>query len=188
MPRIIGGSARGRRINVPRSRRSRPTSDRAKEGLLGTLEDLVGLARARVADFYAGSGSVGLEMLSRGAAHCLFVESDPRVAEGIRANARLLGLDGAEVLTAKAEAAAHAPPAGWPYDLIFLDPPYQTEVDTVLADLCRNSWLDPSGVLAVNEQPVHRSRTGRTRSRESGRAGTATRPCGTPGTHDGDRS
>lgn len=129
--------------------RSRPTSDRAKEGLLGTLEDLVGLARARVADFYAGSGSVGLEMLSRGAAHCLFVESDPRVAEGIRANARLLGLDGAEVLTAKAEAAAHAPPAGWPYDLIFLDPPYQTEVDTVLADLCRNSWLDPSGVLAV---------------------------------------
>lgn len=134
---------------MPRSMRSRPTSDRAKEGLLGTLEDLVGLARARVADFYAGSGSVGLEMLSRGAAHCLFVESDPRVAEGIRANAQVLDLDGAEVLTAKAEAAAHRPPVGQPYDVIFLDPPYDTEVDGVLADLCRNSWLAGSGVLAV---------------------------------------
>ena len=149
MPRIIGGSARGRRINVPRSMRSRPTSDRAKEGLLGTLEDLVGLARARVADFYAGSGSVGLEMLSRGAVQCLFVESDPRVAEGIRGNARQLGLPGAEVLTARAEAAAHMSPAGPPYDVIFLDPPYEIEVDAVIADLCRNGWLVPGGLLAV---------------------------------------
>ena len=129
--------------------RSRPTSDRAKEGLLGTLEDLVGLARARVADFYAGSGSVGLEMLSRGAAHCLLVESDPRVAEGIRGNARQLGLAGAEVLTARAETVARTPPAGEPYDVIFLDPPYETEVDAVLAELCRNDWLVPGGVLAV---------------------------------------
>ncbi|MGH8834279.1 MAG: 16S rRNA (guanine(966)-N(2))-methyltransferase RsmD [Actinomycetes bacterium] len=149
MPRIIGGLARGRRINVPRSMRSRPTSDRAKEGLLGTLEDLVGLARARVADFYAGSGSVGLEMLSRGAAHCLFVEADPRVAQGVRANATQLGLRGGEVLTARAETVARTPPAGEPYDVIFLDPPYETEVDAVLADLCRNGWLAPGGLLAV---------------------------------------
>ncbi|HKE50015.1 MAG TPA: 16S rRNA (guanine(966)-N(2))-methyltransferase RsmD [Actinomycetes bacterium] len=149
MPRIIGGSAGGRRVNVPRSMRSRPTSDRAKEGLLGTLEDLVGLARARVADFYAGSGSVGLEMLSRGAAHCLFVESDPRVAEGIRRNVRQLGLQGAEVLTARAETTARTAPAAEPYDVIFLDPPYPIEVDAVLADLCRNGWLARDGLLAV---------------------------------------
>jgi 16S rRNA (guanine966-N2)-methyltransferase len=134
---------------VPRSMRSRPTSDRAKEGLLGTLEALVGLARASVADFYAGSGSVGLEMLSRGAAQCLFVESDPRVAEGIRGNATQLGLQGAEVLTARAETAVRTPPVGEPYDVIFLDPPYEFEVDAVLADLCRKGWLAGGGVLAV---------------------------------------
>lgn len=149
MPRIIGGVARGRRINVPRSMRSRPTSDRAKEGLIGTLEDLVGLSGTRVADLYAGSGSVGLEMLSRGAAHCLFIEVDPRVAEGIRNNAAQLGLTGAEVLTARAETAAGGPPAGEQFDVIFLDPPYEAEVDAVLADLCRNGWLAPGGVLAV---------------------------------------
>ncbi len=152
MPRIIGGTARGRQITVPKSMRSRPTSDRAKEGLIGTLEDMAGLSNARVADFYAGTGSVGLEMLSRGAVHCLLVEADPRVADSIRSNAADIGLSGAEIVCAKAEDVATASPRGEPYDVIFLDPPYEThhgQINSVLSDLCQNGWLTSGGLLAV---------------------------------------
>jgi 16S rRNA (guanine966-N2)-methyltransferase len=104
MTRVIAGAAGGRRLAVPPGTGTRPTSDRAKEGLFSTWESLRGtLEGARVLDLYAGSGAVGLEALSRGAAHVLLAEADPRAARTVRENAAAVGLPGAEVRAARAE-------------------------------------------------------------------------------------
>src|SRR5579863_7938639 len=85
--RVIAGEAGGRRLAVPGGRDTRPTSDRAREGLFATISSIVGpLAGARVLDLYAGSGAVGLEALSRGAGHVLLVESGARAGRVIREN------------------------------------------------------------------------------------------------------
>jgi 16S rRNA (guanine966-N2)-methyltransferase len=104
MTRVIAGSAGGRRLSVPAGRDTRPTSDRAREGLFGTIEALHGpLAGANVLDLYAGSGAVGLEALSRGAARALLVEADQRAVKVIRANIAALGLSGATVAADRVE-------------------------------------------------------------------------------------
>jgi len=137
--RVIAGAARGRRLQVPPGDGTRPTSDRAREALFGTLESLLGAwAGLRVLDLYAGSGAVGLEALSRGAAHALMVEADSRAARTLAANVATLGLPGAEVRRGRVErVAAHGLP-GPAYDVVFADPPYDLtddELRTVLADL-----------------------------------------------------
>ena len=87
MTRVIAGFAGGRRLTVPRGRGTRPTSDRAREGLFGTVESILGsLQGVQVMDLYAGSGAVGLEALSRGAACALFVENSAGAVRAIRAN------------------------------------------------------------------------------------------------------
>ena len=139
MTRVIAGAARGRRLQVPPGDGTRPTSDRAREALFGTLESLLGAwAGRRVLDLYAGSGAVGLEALSRGAAHALLVEADARAARTLAANVETLGLAGAEVRRGRVErVAAHGLP-GPAYDVVFADPPYDLtddELRTVLADL-----------------------------------------------------
>ena len=139
MTRVIAGAARGRRLQVPPGDGTRPTSDRAREALFGTLESLLGAwAGLRVLDLYAGSGAVGLEALSRGAAHALMVEADSRAARTLSANVATLGLPGAEVRRGRVErVAAHGLP-GPAYDVVFADPPYDLtddELRTVLADL-----------------------------------------------------
>ena len=139
MTRVIAGAARGRRLQVPPGDSTRPTSDRAREALFGTLESLLGAwAGLRVLDLYAGSGAVGLEALSRGAAHALMVEADSRAARTLAANVATLGLPGAEVRRGRVErVAAHGLP-GPAYDVVFADPPYDLtddELRTVLADL-----------------------------------------------------
>jgi 16S rRNA (guanine966-N2)-methyltransferase len=137
--RVIAGAARGRRLQVPPGDGTRPTSDRAREALFGTLESLLGAwAGRRVLDLYAGSGAVGLEALSRGAAHALLVEADGRAARTLAANVATLGLPGAEVRRGRVErVAAHGLP-GPAYDVVFADPPYDLtddELRAVLADL-----------------------------------------------------
>ena len=139
MTRVIAGAARGRRLQVPPGDGTRPTSDRAREALFGTLESLLGAwAGRRVLDLYAGSGAVGLEALSRGAAHALLVEADARAARTLAANVATLGLAGAEVRRGRVErVAAHGLP-GPAYDVVFADPPYDLtddELRTVVADL-----------------------------------------------------
>ena len=100
MTRVIGGVAGGRRLGVPAGRGTRPTSDRAREGLFGTVLALCGsMDGLRVLDLYAGSGAVGLEALSRGAGHVLFVEADSRAARVIRDNIDAVGLPGGELVT-----------------------------------------------------------------------------------------
>lgn len=101
---MIAGAARGRRLAVPPGRLTRPTSDRAREGLFATLTAIRGpLAGAGVLDLYAGSGAVGLEALSRGAARVLFIEADPRAARVIKENAAVVGLPGGTVVTGRVE-------------------------------------------------------------------------------------
>jgi 16S rRNA (guanine966-N2)-methyltransferase len=150
--RIVGGLAGGRRLAVPPGAGTRPTSDRAREGLFSTLESLGGLAGRRVLDLYAGSGAVGLEALSRGAAHCLLVEADASAARTLRANVALVGLVGAQVMPARVERVVAAAPDGEAYDVVFADPPYtltDAELGAVLDDLARAGWLAPGAVLAV---------------------------------------
>ncbi|MCX4587667.1 MULTISPECIES: 16S rRNA (guanine(966)-N(2))-methyltransferase RsmD [unclassified Streptomyces] len=153
MTRVIAGAAGGRRIAVPPGTGTRPTSDRAREGLFSSWESLLGtLGGIRVADLYAGSGAVGLEALSRGASHALLVEADNRAARIVRENVRALGLPGAEVRTGKAEQIVTGPAPELPYDVVFLDPPYAVTDDDlreILLTLRRQGWLADDALATV---------------------------------------
>ncbi len=140
MTRIVGGSAGGRRITVPAGRVVRPTSERVREALASTLEARLGtFAGLSVLDLYAGSGAVGLELLSRGASSATFVESDLSVVKVLRGNVHDLGLLGASVLHTKAEAVtvpratASAMRFGVAFDIVFIDPPYALDIDPILS-------------------------------------------------------
>ncbi|MEV3993354.1 16S rRNA (guanine(966)-N(2))-methyltransferase RsmD [Streptomyces sp. NPDC049837] len=153
MTRVIAGAAGGRRLAVPPGNGTRPTSDRAREGLFSTWEALLGtLDGIRIADLYAGSGAVGLEALSRGAAHALLVEADQRAARTVRDNVRGLGLPGAEVRTGKAEQIVTGPAPSDPYDIVFLDPPYAVSDDDlgeILLTLRTKGWLADDALVTV---------------------------------------
>ena len=125
----MAGAAKGRPLAAPSGRDTRPTSDRAREGLFSTLATLVDLDGARVLDLYAGSGAVGLEALSRGASHVVLVESDVKAANVIRRNVDAVGLPGARVVVDRVERFL-ASGAGT-YDVVFLDPPYATSDEIV---------------------------------------------------------
>ncbi|MET9536985.1 16S rRNA (guanine(966)-N(2))-methyltransferase RsmD [Streptomyces sp. NPDC006553] len=153
MTRVIAGTAGGRRLAVPPGNGTRPTSDRAREGLFSTWGAFLGtLDGARVADLYAGSGAVGLEALSRGAAHALLVEAEPRAARTIRENIASLGLPGAELRTGKAEQIVTGPAPSGPYDLVFLDPPYAVtdeDLREILLTLRSGGWLADDALVTV---------------------------------------
>jgi 16S rRNA (guanine966-N2)-methyltransferase len=153
--RVIAGEAGGRRLVVPAGRDTRPTSDRAREGLFATIASMVGsLDGARVLDLYAGSGAVGLEALSRGAGHALLVESGARAGRVIRANIEAIGLPGAELVTDRVERVLARGPGQGPYDVVFADPPYALpaeEVTGMLTELADRGWLAP-GALVVLER------------------------------------
>jgi 16S rRNA (guanine966-N2)-methyltransferase len=153
MTRVIAGTAGGRRLSVPAGRDTRPTSDRAREGLFATVLALYGpLAGASVLDLYAGSGALGLEALSRGAARARLVEADPRAARVIRANAEALGLPGAEVVTGRVEVVLARGPGGPPFGVVVADPPYALAgeaVTAMLTALASGGWLAPGALLAV---------------------------------------
>ncbi|GGX80869.1 16S rRNA (guanine(966)-N(2))-methyltransferase RsmD [Streptomyces hiroshimensis] len=153
MTRVIAGVAGGRRLAVPPGTGTRPTSDRAREGLFSTLESLLGtLHGTRVLDLYGGSGAVGLEALSRGAAHVLLVEADARATRTIRENVRTLGLPGAEVRSGKAEQIVAGPPPAAPYDVVFLDPPYAVTDEAlreILLTLRTGGWLAEEALATV---------------------------------------
>jgi len=158
--RVIAGEAGGRRLTVPGGRDTRPTSDRAREGLFATISSILGsLAGARVLDLYAGSGAVGLEALSRGAGHVLLVESGARAGRVIRANIAALGLPGAQVIVDRVErvlargpGAPDGPGGGTGYDVVFADPPYALggeEVSAMLTALADRAWLAPGALVVV---------------------------------------
>jgi len=153
--RVIAGEAGGRRLAVPDGRDTRPTSDRAREGLFGTITSMVGsLAGARVLDLYAGSGAVGLEALSRGAEHVLLVEHGARARNVIRENIEAIGLPGAVLATGTVERVLARGPDGDRYDVVFADPPYalpQAGVSRFLSLLDGHGWL-ALGALVIVER------------------------------------
>lgn len=120
--RIVAGSRRGARISAPKGLDTRPTGDRVREAVFNLVGPVDG---AEVLDLYAGSGAMGLEALSRGAARATFVESDREAAETILRNLDKLGLEGAVVLRDDAARRLAADAAGGRrYDLVLVDPPY----------------------------------------------------------------
>lgn len=150
MTRVISGTARGRRLQVPSGLTTRPTADRAREGLFSSLLSLLDLQDARVLDLYAGSGALGLEALSRGASSATLVESDPDAVAVLRANVEHLRFPGAYVVAQPVERflAVDAEPR---YDLVLLDPPYDVDVVPVLEQL--QPWLAEDAVV-VAERPT----------------------------------
>ncbi len=133
MTRIIAGAHGGRRIQTPKGDGTRPTSDRVREALFSSLEsELGGFDGVRVLDLFAGSGALGIEALSRGAASAVFVESDARAASVIKANITELRVPGI-VRRTTAERFVSAPDVE-AFDLVFVDPPYALATATV-ADL-----------------------------------------------------
>lgn len=128
MIRVIGGSARGRSLVTPAGTTTRPTSDRAREGLFNTLGNLAGLT---VLDLYSGTGALGLEALSRGADSATLVEADRAALTAIRTNIDALGFIGATVSATTVE--RFLATARQPFDLVFADPPYAVDLTAVLA-------------------------------------------------------
>ena len=154
MMRIIAGSARGRRLAAPKGTATRPTSDRAREGLFATVTAIRGpLPGARVLDLFAGSGAIGLEALSRGAVRVLFVESDGRAARVIRANLAAVALPGGELISCQVQRfLERGPGAEAAFDLVVADPPYAApaaEVTGMLTALASGGWLAPGALVAV---------------------------------------
>lgn len=140
----------GRRIAVP-PRGTRPTTDRVRESLFNVLTTRMDLDGLAVLDLYAGSGALGLEALSRGAATAMFVESDPRAAAVIGRNIETLGVRGATVRRG-AVVSVLAAGTDSPADLVLADPPYgigESEVDEMLAALTTRGWTTTGTVVVV---------------------------------------
>jgi 16S rRNA (guanine966-N2)-methyltransferase len=152
--RIVAGAAKGRRLSVP-AKGTRPTSERAREALFNSLRALLDIEGARVLDLFAGSGAVGLEALSRGAATATFVESGRDAVAVLRRNIEALALPGAVVARRPVAAFLAAEPAA-PADFVFADPPYALtdgELSALLSRLAGGGWLAAGAVVAV-ERPA----------------------------------
>ena len=146
--RIVAGEWRGRRLQAPAGAATRPTADRVRETLFSMLASRLGSFEAlRVADLFAGSGALGLEALSRGAAFACFVENDGKAAAAIRANAADLGAsERVQILGGSALAL----PRSDPFDLIFADPPYAPgSGSAAVKAVAAAGWLAPGGWMAV---------------------------------------
>jgi 16S rRNA (guanine966-N2)-methyltransferase len=148
--RVIAGRFGGRRLSAPRGARTRPTADRVRESLFSVLGDLEG---ARVLDLFAGSGALGIEALSRGAAEATFVDSAPAALRALRENLAALeiGAEAAEVRRADARAFLRtARKSGRQYDLVFVDPPYRRTA-ALASELERDlpAVLSPGARVAV---------------------------------------
>ncbi len=127
--RVIGGEYRGRRLNAPVSPQVRPTTDRVREAIFDILFSLGGVDDLQVVDLFAGTGALGIEALSRGAAAVTFVERDPRAVDAIRVNLASAGLADAEAAgdatVVRADAEAWVGSTASRFDIALCDPPYQ---------------------------------------------------------------
>jgi len=154
--RIVGGKHRGRRIEAPPGQDVRPTSDRAREALFNILihghlsaDGTSPLPGARVLDAFAGSGALGLEALSRGAGHALFIESDAKACAAIRVNAKALG-ETANATVIPGDATKPPPCPGAPCAIVFLDPPYGRDLTgPALAALAARGWIVAGAICIV---------------------------------------
>lgn len=149
--RVITGAARGRRLREPEGLDIRPTTDRVKEGLFSALQ--FEIEGRQVLDLFAGTGQLGIECLSRGAAFCVFVEQRRDALEAVRENLKSTGLaDRARVVPGEALDFLRRTEAR--FDLIFLDPPYESPLlEQAMEGIARRNLLNPSGTIAA-EHPA----------------------------------
>jgi 16S rRNA (guanine966-N2)-methyltransferase len=154
--RIVGGQFRGRALVAPQTGTTRPTSDRVREAVFNILAhgiDGFALDRARVLDLFAGTGALGVEALSRGAAFCMFVEEDAAARGTIRENVEALGLTGVTKIFRRD--ATGLGPAGkyGGFSLLFADPPYDKGLAAkALVSAAEGGWLSPGAVVVVEER------------------------------------
>jgi 16S rRNA (guanine966-N2)-methyltransferase len=123
-----------------------------REALFSTLDSQLDLEGARVLDLFAGSGAIGLEALSRGAAHALFVEHDARAVRAVRANVQALSARDAKIVTGKVTNVLAGGNPGEPYHFVFADPPYpltEVELENVLHALAGNGWLATDAIVVI---------------------------------------
>lgn len=147
--RIIAGEWRGRKLVAPPGELTRPTADRTRETLFSMLKSRLGsFEELNVLDLFAGSGALGLEALSRGAASCLFVEQESTAVKAIRAN--IDTLDARKRSTVQQASVLSLGPAKSAHELILLDPPYDTGAGQVALDrMLRLGWIDASTWIAL---------------------------------------
>lgn len=156
--RIVAGQWRGRKLSAPAGDTTRPTADRTRETLFSMLMSRLGSFEGlAVADLFAGSGALGLEALSRGAARCIFVEQDAPALRALRGNVAALGAE--PQCDVRAASVLALGPAKEPLDLILMDPPYGSGAGAVALDkLQRHGWIGPATWIsletAVNEEPL----------------------------------
>lgn len=145
--RVIAGQWRGRPLVAPKGEATRPTADRVREALFSMLQSRLGsFEDLAVADLFAGSGALGIEALSRGAASCLFVEQDRAALDALRDNLARLGVK-ADVRAGSVMALGPVPS---PFDLILMDPPYATGAGSVALDrLARLGWTGPHSWISI---------------------------------------
>jgi 16S rRNA (guanine(966)-N(2))-methyltransferase RsmD len=155
--RIIAGAYKGRRLVTPRGEVTRPTADQVRIALMDTLAPW--LPGARVLDLFAGAGGVGLEALSRGAAHVTFVERDARAVAALRANVAALGVEAAtRIIRDDVRRALGAlARAGERFALVFLDPPYDTALTTATLAVLGDAALLADGALVVAQHLTKRA-------------------------------
>lgn len=155
--RVIGGTARGRRLAAPRGERVRPTADRVKEALFSILTSLLGnLEGLRVLDIFAGTGSLGIEALSRGCREAVFVDSHRESAAVIRQNLTQLGLiDRSRVILKDADSAIQSLAGNTtPFQIIFLDPPYRLGLaEKVLTQLAASPFVAGETIIVAESDP-----------------------------------
>jgi 16S rRNA (guanine(966)-N(2))-methyltransferase RsmD len=154
--RIIAGEFKGRRLHTPRGLTTRPTADQVRIALMDTLAPR--LPGARLLDLFAGAGGVGLEALSRGAAHATFVEQDARAVAALRRNVETLGVGArARVLALDAlRALARLEAEGAHFDIVFLDPPYDTELTAAaLTRLGAGRVAAPGAIVVAQHLTKH---------------------------------
>lgn len=152
--RIVGGTFRGRTIAAPSSSAIRPTTDRTREAIFNVLQHRYAelLEGARVLDLFAGTGALGLEALSRGAAFCLFVEESAAGRGLIRTNVEAFGLQGRTKLFRRDAARLGEVGTMQPFDLLFADPPYGKGLgEAALQSALRGGWLVPGALCVVEE-------------------------------------
>jgi 16S rRNA (guanine966-N2)-methyltransferase len=152
--RIVGGKFRGRSLTAPESRDIRPTADRVRESIFNILSSRLGpdLGGLRVLDLFAGTGAMGLEALSRGAAHAVFVDTGADARGLIRDHIEAFGLGGVAKLLRRDAAALGSAGTMGPFDLVFLDPPYGQRLgEKALVSLHDGGWLTPDATLVLED-------------------------------------
>jgi 16S rRNA (guanine966-N2)-methyltransferase len=152
--RVVGGELRGRPLAAPRSDAIRPTTDRTREAVFNIIahSQSVRLEGARVLDLFAGTGALGIEALSRGAAHCLFIEESAEGRGLIRTNVETMGLQGRTKIFRRDATMLGETGTIQPFDIVFADPPYGKGLgERALAAALAGGWLKERALVMVEE-------------------------------------